>query len=542
MKTLSGHIIDVVSRKIINGILTIENGKIISILASEEVDDQYILPGLIDAHIHIESSMMLPSEFARLATPHGTIACVSDPHEIANVCGVKGVEYMIENGKKSLMKFYFAAPSCVPATGFETSGAILDACEIEKLMKNPDILYLGEMMNFPGVLYDDEQVLLKLKAAKDNGKPIDGHAPNLSGDGLKKYVSSGISTDHECMSISEAEEKISLGMKIIIREGSAAKNFDSLIPLIEKYPDEIMFCSDDKHPDDLLKNGHINSLVKRAVTKGFNIFDILRACSYNPVKHYNLNVGLLQTGDPADLIVVDNMKDFNVKATYIDGKIVAENGRACFDRYIHKERINAFVASKIDAAQLHVKPKGGRIRVIEAEDGQLYTKSSLHDPKIADGNIVSDVDNDLLKIVVYNRYQQSSPAIGFIKNFGLKRGALVSTVAHDSHNIVAVGTTDEEIASAINMIIDCKGGILAKGGDKVCIMPLSVGGLMSDEDGFTIAEQYEKADAMAKELGSGLSAPFMTLAFMSLLCIPELKLGDKGLFEILKLSFTDLQD
>lgn len=542
MKTLSGHIIDVVSRKIIDGIITIENGKIISILASEKVDDQFILPGLVDAHIHIESSMMLPSEFARLSAPHGTVACVSDPHEIANVCGIKGVEYMIENGKKSPVKYYFAAPSCVPATGFETSGAVLDAGDIKQLLQNPDVLYLGEMMNFPGVLYDDEQVLLKLKAAKESGKPIDGHAPDLSGDGLKKYVSSGISTDHECMSINEAEEKISLGMKIIIREGSAAKNFDNLIPLIEKYPDEIMFCSDDKHPDDLIKNGHINSLVRRAVLKGFNFMDIIRACSYNPIKHYNLNVGLLQPGDPADFIVIDNLKDFNIKATCIDGKVVAENGRACFDRYIPKERINAFVASEIDPAQLHVEPKGGRIRVIEAEDGQLYTKSSLYEPEIKDGNIVSDVENDLLKLVVYNRYQKSSPAIGFIKNFGLKRGALVSTVAHDSHNIVAVGTTDEEIASAINMIIECKGGILAKDGDKVCIMPLPVGGLMSDDEGFTIAEQYEKADSMAKELGSGLNAPFMTLAFMSLLCIPELKLGDKGLFEILKLSFTDLQE
>jgi adenine deaminase len=542
MTTISGHIVDVVSKKITDGIITIEKGLITAIVPSDNVDNQYILPGLIDAHIHIESSMMLPSEFARLAAPHGTIACVSDPHEIANVCGVKGVEYMIENGKKSPVRFYFGAPSCVPATDFETSGAILDAGVIEELMKNPDILYLGEMMNFPGVLYDDKQVLLKLKAAIDNGKPIDGHAPDLSGDGLRKYISSGVSTDHECMSISEAEEKIAFGMKIIIREGSAAKNFDTLLPLIENYPEDIMFCSDDKHPDDLLKNGHIDSLVKRAVAKGFNPIDILRACSYNPVKHYNLNAGLLQTGDYADFIIADNLKDFNIKATYIDGNLVAENGKACFDRVIPEEIINAFVASKIDPGQLKVEPKGSKIKVIEAEDGQLYTKYSLHEPKIIDGNIVSDVENDILKLVVYNRYQQTSPAIGFIRNFGLKRGALVSTVAHDSHNIVAVGTSDEEIASAINLIIECKGGILAKDAENVCLMPLPVGGLMSDADGFTISEQYEKTDAMAKLLGSKLSAPFMTLAFMSLLCIPELKLGDKGLFEILKLSFTDLQE
>jgi len=542
MKTLSGHIVDVVSRRIYDGVVHIEDERIFAVLPEDKVDDQFLIPGFVDAHIHIESSMMVPSEFARFVIPHGTVACVSDPHEIANVCGVKGVEFMIENGSKSPLKFYFGAPSCVPATGFETSGAVLDASEIEKLLQRDDIHYLAEMMNFPGVIYNDEQVLLKLDAAKKIGKPIDGHAPELSGDGLKTYFAAGISTDHECMSLSEAEEKIALGMKIIIREGSAAKNFEALIPLLANNADQIMFCSDDKHPDDLLKNGHMDTLARRAVAKGFDPIDVLRVCSLNPVLHYKLDIGLLQAGDFADFAVVEDLSNFKIKATYIRGEKVAENGKVCFNRYILKEKINAFNAAKITPSQLRVEPKGTMIKVIQAEDGQLYTKSVLCKPKIENGNVVSDIENDVLKLVVYNRYQPSVPAIGFIKNFELKRGALVSTVAHDSHNIVAVGTSDNEIASAINQIIDSKGGILACDGKDVCLMPLPVGGLMSDADGLTIAAQYEKADAMAKELGSTLSAPFMTLAFMSLICIPELKLGDNGLFEILKLSFTDLWD
>jgi adenine deaminase len=540
MKTLSGHIVDVVSRKIYNGTISIEDSRILSVKPEEKVDDQFIIPGFVDSHIHIESSMMIPSEFARFVIPHGTIACVSDPHEIANVCGVKGVEYMIENGKKSPLNFYFGAPSCVPATGFETSGDILDASWIEELLEKDDIHYLAEMMNFPGVIYGDEQVKLKLDAAKKAGKPIDGHAPNLSGDGLKIYVEAGISTDHECMSLTEAEEKIGLGMKILIREGSAARNFEALISLMGKHSDKIMFCSDDKHPDDLLKNGHIDNLVRRAVAKGFDPIDILRATSMNPKLNYKLDIGLLQAGDFADFAIVEDLKDFKVLKTYIKGEKVAENGNVCYARYVPEKRINAFNAAKITTDQIKVEPKGTMMKVMQAEDGQLYTRCLLCKPKIEKGNVVSDIENDLLKIVVYNRYQPSTPAVGFIKNFGLKRGALVSTVAHDSHNIVAVGTSDEEIVSAINLIIDSKGGIIAKEGNDVCLMPLPVGGLMSDADGLTIASQYEKADAMAKKFGSTLSAPFMTLAFMSLLVIPELKLSDKGLFDVMKFSFTDL--
>ncbi|ADQ79526.1 Adenine deaminase [Paludibacter propionicigenes WB4] len=542
MKTISGKIVDVVARTVKKGVVCIENGKIVEIKAAENVDDQYILPGFVDAHIHIESSMMLPAEFARYSVVHGTVACVCDPHEIANVCGIEGVDYMIENGKQSPLKFYFGAPSCVPSTHFETSGAELDAGAVDKLLQRDDIYFLAEMMNFPGVIHKNKQVQAKLDAAKRLGKPIDGHAPEISGEDLRAYAAGGITTDHECMTIAEAEAKIALGMKIQIREGSAAKNFDDLLPLVSKYPDKIMFCSDDKHPDDLLRNGHINSLVRRAVAQGYDVMDILRICSLTPVKHYKLDVGLLQKGDAADFIVVDNLTEFNVIATYIDGEKVSENGIPAFPRYSPTKLLNQFNAEKIGLEQLVVKPIGKMLRVIEVDNGQLMTRLVLKTPKIKDGNVISDTENDILKMVVYNRYQPSKPAIGFIKNIGLKRGALASTVSHDSHNIVAVGTSDEEIVSAINQVIDSKGGILACEGDRVCLLPLPVGGVMSVDEGSVIARLYEEIDAMAKELGSTLNAPFMTLAFMSLLVIPELKLGDRGLFDGKNFKFVELME
>ena len=542
MKIISGSVVDVISRTITKGIIQIEGDKIIHIQPSEDVDNQFIIPGFVDAHIHIESSMMIPSEFARYSLIHGTVACVSDPHEIANVCGIEGVNYMIENGKQSPMKFYFGAPSCVPSTKFETSGAVLDATTIEALLQRDDIYFLAEMMNYPGVIHNNKQVHLKLQAAINIGKPIDGHAPGLSGDYLIAYAAGGITTDHECMTIAEAEAKIALGMKVLIREGSAAKNFDDLLPLLATHAENVMFCSDDKHPDDLIKNGHINTLVRRAVAKGFDPIDVLSACSLNPIKHYKLDIGLLQPGDFADFVVVNNLSDFEVKATYIRGVKVAENGVPSFTRFVSTELINQFNAIKIDIDQLRVNPSGELLKVIEVDDGQLFTHTVLCKPKIRNGNVISDIENDVLKLVVYNRYQPSTPAIGFIKNIGLKRGALASTVAHDSHNIVAVGTSDTEIALAINRIIDSKGGIVACEGDRACLLSLPIGGLMSDAEGKFISQQYEEVDAMAKELGSTLTAPFMTLAFMSLLVIPELKLGDKGLFDGLTFTFTNLME
>jgi len=542
MSTISGHIVDVVSHKIYNGIIHLINDKIQSIESTDIVDNQYIIPGFVDAHIHIESSMMIPSEFARHSLIHGTVACVCDPHEIANVCGIEGINYMIDNANESPMKFYFGAPSCVPSTIFETSGAVLDATAVDTLLQRDDIYFLAEMMNYPGVIHKNKQVHLKLQAAQKAGKPIDGHSPGLNGDDLIAYAAGGITTDHECMTIEEAEAKIKLGMKVLIREGSAAKNFDDLLPLLENHVDDIMFCSDDKHPDDLMKNGHINALVKRAINKGFDPIDVLKVCSYNPIKHYKLDVGLLQSGDFADFVIVNNLTDLEIISTYIRGEKMAENGLNCFPRFDCHELINQFNAQKIKADQFNVEPLGEYLKVINVDDGQLFTHTILCTPKIENNNIVSDIENDILKLVVYNRYQPSTPAIGFIKNIGLKRGALASTVAHDSHNIVAVGVSDDEITSAINQIIDSKGGILACDGERTCLLSLPVGGLMSNVEGHIIAEQYEAVDAMAKELGSTLSAPFMTVAFMSLLVIPELKLGDKGLFDGRNFRFTDLME
>ena len=537
---ISGNIVDVVLKTITKGIITIDSGKIINIFPAEDVDDQYIIPGLVDAHIHIESSMMLPAEFARYSIIHGTVACVCDPHEIANVCGIEGVDYMIENGKQSPMKFYFGAPSCVPSTKFETSGAELDAVDVEKLLQREDIYFLAEMMNFPGVIHNNKQVHLKLQAAHAVGKPIDGHAPDLTYDELIAYVAGGISTDHECMTIADAESKIALGMKVQIREGSAAKNFDDLLSLLDKHAENIMFCSDDKHPDDLLKNGHINSLVRRAVSKGYDPVEVLRVCTLNPVRHYKLDVGLLQTGDSADFNIVNNLTDFVIKSTYICGEKVSENGVTTFPRFIPTTLINQFNAEKITEEQLQVTPVGDVLNVILVDDGQLFTHSGWSVQKTDNGNVISDIENDVLKLVVYNRYQPSEPAIGFIKNIGLKSGALASTVSHDSHNIVAVGTTDKEIVSAINQIIESKGGILACDGLRTCLLSLPVGGILSDDEGAVISKQYEEIDAMAKELGSGLKAPFMTLAFMSLLVIPKLKLSDKGLFDGRNFTFVEL--
>ncbi len=535
---ISGNIVDVVSKRIFKGIITVEDHKITKITESENVDNQYILPGLIDAHVHIESSMIIPSEFARLAVTHGTVATVSDPHEIANVIGMNGVNFMINNGKKVPFKFYFGAPSCVPATPFETSGASINVADIDNLMSNPEIKYLSEMMNFPGVLFDDKEVMAKLAVAKKYKKPIDGHAPGLKGEDADKYVKSGITTDHECFTTDEAIDKINSGMKVQIREGSAAKNFDALINLLSTHPDEVMLCSDDKHPNDLTY-GHINQLIIRAIKEGYNFIDIIRACTYVPVKHYNLEVGLLQKGDAADFIIVDNLFDFNVLSTYIDGYKVAEKGKTLINS-VEEECPNIFKAKNINPSDLEVAYEKPEIKVIKALEGQLITEKLVIEAKHNNGVIISDTERDILKIVVLNRYEYSKPSVAFINGFGFKKGAIASTVAHDSHNIIAVGCNDEDIAEAINLLINSKGGISVVNKDLKYHLPLPVAGLMSNEDGFEVAHKYEFIDQKAKELGSLLNAPFMTLSFMALLVIPELKLSDKGLFDGSIFEFTSL--
>lgn len=538
--SLNGQVIDIVHSRIFPGQVSVTDGKITEIKELDVAASQFILPGFIDAHIHIESTMVTPSEFARMAVGHGTVAAVCDPHEIANVMGVEGVDYMIQNGKRGRFKFFFGAPSCVPATSFETSGAVLDADAIEQLMGNPDIHFLAEMMNYPGVLSDDPEVMRKLHSALDHGKPIDGHAPMVAGDDIKKYVGAGISTDHECYAIEDALEKLKLGMKILIREGSAAKNFDTLIPLMAQYPEKLMFCSDDKHPNDLLK-GHINLLVKRALQKGYKLLDVLRIASLNAVRHYHLDVGLLQEGDDADFIVIDNFQDFHVLQTYIKGRLVAENGHSCMP-YRKEEACNRFAALPITAQDLRVDDHQKPIKVIACMEGNLITNTIIAMPKVVDGNMVSDTTRDLLKIVVLNRYNPSKPAVGFINHFGLKRGALATSVAHDSHNIVAVGCSDEDIARAINMLVLTKGGMVACSETEFALLPLPVAGLMSIEEGERVAEDYERADRLAHEFGCTLSSPFMTLSFMALLVIPELKLSDRGLFDVTKFQLTALSE
>ena len=539
---ITGKIIDVVAKKIYNGSITIQNGNIIEIEKTDKAPERYIIPGLIDSHVHVESSMLIPTRFATLAVRNGTVAAVCDPHEIANVLGEEGIMFMVNNGHKSDFKFYFGVPSCVPATPFETSGAILDSKAVEKLLKKDDLHFLAEMMNYPGVINRDPEVMAKIGAAKKTRKKIDGHAPGLRGQDLKKYVEAGIETDHEAYTIEEAEEKIKLGMKILIREGSAAKNFDALHPLIDKYPEMIMFCTDDSHPDDLI-NGHINKIIKKAIKQGHDIFNILRAASLNPREHYGLNTGLLRVGEPADFVVIDNINDFNILETYIDGKKVYDaNGNTTYLNIPDEKKINNFLATSILANDLKVKNKHKKIRVIKAMNKQLITDQIITEPSIEGDLIVADTQRDLLKIVVLNRYSTNTkPAVGFITGFGLKKGAIASTVAHDSHNIIAIGCSDKEISDAINKLIEIKGGIVANNGSgKMKYIKLDFGGLMSDIDGQTLAKEYSRLKSFAKELGTVLDSPFMTMSFMALPVIPKLKLTDKGLFDSEKFEKVDL--
>ncbi|RFM29646.1 adenine deaminase [Deminuibacter soli] len=550
--SITGLFVDIFRQSIYPAIVKIDNRIIAAVERHDSLNaDQlpYILPGFIDSHVHIESSMLVPSEFARLAVVHGTVATVSDPHEIANVCGMEGVQFMIDNSKTVPFKFNFGAPSCVPATGFETAGAALSSDEVAQLLQQKEIRYLSEMMNFPGVLHGDSEVMKKIHAALALGKPVDGHAPGLRGSGVKAYIEAGlgdgqvaISTDHECFTAEEALEKLGYGMKILIREGSAARNFEALAPLLHTHARRMMFCSDDKHPDSLAA-GHINTLCARAVAKGIDVFNVLQAACINPVEHYQLEVGLLRQGDPADFILVKDLKDFEVLQTYINGLLVADHGRTLIAS-VDTPVVNNFNCQPIDAAALAVPVNSypatnGLIPVMEALDGQLITNRLQLPGKIADGNYVSDTGNDILKIVVVNRYSPAPVAKAFIRNFGLKQGALASSIAHDSHNIVAVGTDDAAITRAVNLVIESQGGVSAVGNDVEKLLPMPVAGLMSAEDGYAVADAYTAIDALVKEqLGSRLGAPFMTLSFMALLVIPHLKLSDKGLFDGDTFSFV----
>ncbi len=535
----TGNIVDILRRRVFYGRLTVADGRIAQITdkGGARQDATYFMPGFVDAHIHIESSMLTPCQFARQAVVHGTVATISDPHEIANVLGVEGVRFMLDNAEHTPLKVMFGAPSCVPATTFETAGAVLDAQAVAELLKDPRIGYLSEVMNFPGVLMGDKDLLAKMDAARLHHKPIDGHAPGLRGDEAAAYIRTGISTDHECFTKDEALDKLAAGAIIQIREGSAARNFEALYTLIDEFPDRVMLCSDDKHPDELVQS-HIDDLARRAVAHGMDPMNVIQAGCAKPVHHYRLNVGLLQPDDPADFIEVDNLRDFNVLRTFIDGSCVAEMGKSLLPEPAACDLPNRFEADPVTPGDLRLPCPSGKARVIGALDGQLVTEQRVLDIKTAGDNAVSDTDNDILKIVVVNRYAKAKPAVALIQGFGLKSGAIASSVAHDSHNIVAVGAHDNDLAKAINLVIESRGGLSVAHGGTIETLPLPIAGLMSDGACTDVAQAYARLDQAVKQMGSTLRAPYMTLSFMALLVIPSLKLSDQGLFDGAKFAFV----
>ncbi len=532
-----GQIVDLKAGRIFPGVIFESEGHIARILEDPSVTERsFLCPGFIDAHVHIESSMLSPTEFGRIASIHGTVGTVSDPHEIANVLGVEGIRLMQRECARAPLKIRLGIPSCVPATSFETAGAVIDSSAVEELCRDPSLTYLSEMMNFPGVVEGVPEVLEKLAIAKRYGKRIDGHAPGLRGEALRRYVAAGIETDHECFTLDEAREKLSLGLKILIREGSAARNFDALWPILLEHPEACMFCSDDKHPDDLLA-GHIDRLCERAVAKGVPALDVLRAACLNPVLHYGLDCGLLQPGDAADFIRLENFKEFRVLETWIDGHLVAANGKSHLAK-TRPEILNRFCATTKNATDFTVPAGEGRIRVIEVIDGQIVTRSGEATPQLHAGLAVADSEADLLKLTVVNRYTDTRPATAFVRGVGLRRGAIASSVAHDCHNIIAVGADDESLARAVNLVIEHRGGISLASPDHEDVLPLPLAGLISDACAEDVAEGYARLTQAAKSLGSNLAAPYMSLSFLALLVIPELKLSDRGLFDARTFSFT----
>ena len=481
--------------------------------------------------------MMPPASFAQVAVRFGTVATVSDPHEIANVLGVAGVEYMLASARQVPLKFHFGCPSCVPATSFESAGAVLDSAAVAELLGRNDVGYLSEMMNYPGVLHCDAEVLAKIAAAKKLGKPVDGHAPGLRGEDAQRYAAAGITTDHECFTLDEALDKIACGMKILIREGSAARNYEALKSLLVTHPGSCMLCSDDKHPDDLLE-GHIDGLVRRAVADGIPMMNVLRAACLHPVEHYRLPVGLLLAGDPADFIVVDDLTSFRVRQTWIDGACVYSAGKVSFP-WSPPEVPNHFDCSPKRPEEFAVRDESRYREAIVAIDRQIITERAPCQLPVAGGFLQPALDGDVLKIAVVNRYRDAQPAVAFIKHVGLKRGAIASTVAHDSHNIIAVGVSDAMIAKAVNALVANRGGVCYVDETTEAVLPLPIAGLMSELPAEQIGQAYARIDQLAKSAGTQLSAPFMTLSFMALLVIPKLKLSDLGLFDAERFAFVE---
>ncbi len=539
---LEGKIVHVLDGEIFEGVLTVEDGLIRSIEKEKTDEERYILPGFVDSHVHIEGSMLPPSRFAETAVQHGTVSTLSDPHEIANVLGVEGIRFMVDEAEKAPLKFYFGAPSCVPASSHETSGTEISAEDIDDLFKDGYCIFLGEVMDYPAVVDREENVMKKIETAQKHGLKIDGHAPGLGGENLERYISAGVTTDHECSDESEGREKLEKGMKIQIREGSAAKNFEELVDLVQEYPEKCMFCSDDKHIDDL-ERGHIDRLVKRAVERDIDLMKVLRTACINPVEHYETDVGLLKEGDPADFIVVHDLQDFDVEKTFIDGNLVydsnGENTR--FNDIAPPNKINNFKAKKVETSDLTIQKRGRRAKIMDVQDGELTTDRITKRPKVQNGEVVPDTERDILKIAVLNRYEEeATPSLGLVHNFGLTEGALASSVLHDTHNIVAVGADERSIRIAMNSIIENEGGLCAVSDEKERVLPLPIAGLMTDLPDEEVKERYEELKRMTSSMDCELASPFMTLSFQSQLQIPSLKLSDRGLFDVDKFEFVDL--
>ena len=546
MNSIKGHIVDVVRREIFDGEIIIQGETIAEVkrctLPEQETPWPYVMPGFIDSHVHIESSMMVPHKFAHIAVSHGTIGVIADPHEIGNVLGIEGIDYMIRSGHEVSFNFCFGAPSCVPAVGgdIETSGAVINAEDTAELMAREDIGFLAEMMNYPGVLAGDKEVMKKIKAAQRNGKPVDGHAPGLTGRQRDQYAGAGITTDHECSTLEEGRSCINAGMKVIIREGSAAKDYKLLSPLIAESPNMVMFCTDDCHPDDFVR-GHINLIVRRALADGFNLWDVLQAACVNAQKHYNRHWGLLQAGDPATFITVDCITPhFRVESTVIRGKEVFNyNASLPSDHSDTPERLldlefpNRFVATPITAVDINIDLKpGDTVHVIHAYDGSLQTD---HDEIKLTGNPLFDSHypwTEVQKIVVYNRYiPGAKPVVGLVRGFGISNGAIAGSVAHDCHNIVAIGSDDEYLVKAINRIVEMQGGQVVVSPDEMLDIPLPIAGLMAPMGGHEIAFRTLCIQERVKEIGCQMKLPFITMAFMCLPVIPDIKMTDRHLMD-----------
>jgi len=536
MILLRGNILNVFTGDIYPAEIIIEDG-IIKMVRKIKADfDGILLPGFIDSHTHIESSLMTPSSFAEATIPHGTTAVISDPHEIANVMGLEGIDFMIDDSKRVPLKFFFTAPSCVPATEFETAGAKIGINEIRTLLERDDIVALGEMMDFPGVISENPEVIKKIEVAREACKPIDGHAPLLSGDDLCKYVEKGISTDHESVYAEEAREKKELGMKIMIREGSSAKNLQDLASMGGDF-----LVSDDIEPRDLIE-GHMNAILRKAVEYGIDEVEAVRMVTINPADHYSLDFGAIAPGRSADIVLVDNLKNFTVKKVFIDGRLVAKDGKRLFKiRGEERTPLQGKIRIKdLEPSRLEIQAPGNkaRVRIINVFDGQIITSESAQELPSIDGIIQPLPEDDILKASVIDRYGHGNIGNGFVKGFGIQEGALASTVAHDSHNLIVVGTSTDYMMEAID-VLKGVGGLVAVAPDEYIHLKLPVAGLMSHERVNILAYKARQLNDFVADMGSSLSNPFMTMSFLSLLVIPRLRLSDKGLFNVEERCFVD---